>query len=62
MYDYFYCYSYRLMYFIKSNGINYVKYGFNKNNNLKYFMFERNDKLNNVLDEWNNIKFKEDTK
>lgn len=58
MHNYFYCYSYRLMYFIKSNGINYLKYGFNKNNNLKYFLFERNDKLNSILDEWNSAKFK----
>lgn len=60
MHNYFYCYSYRLMYFIKSHGVDYEKYGFNKNNGLKYFMFQRNEKLNNILDEWNNIKSKED--
>lgn len=60
MHDYFYCYSYRLMYFIKSCGIDYEKYGFNKNNGLKYFMFERSEKLNNVLDKWNDLKSKED--
>lgn len=60
MHDYFYCYSYRLMYFIKSCGIDYEKYDFNKNNGLKYFMFERSEKLNNVLDKWNDLKSKED--
>lgn len=60
MHNYFYCYSYRLMYFIKSYGVNYEKYGFNKNNGLKYFMFLRNEKLNNILDEWDKLKSKED--
>lgn len=60
MHNYFYCYSYRLMYFIKSYGVNYEKYDFNKNNGLKYFMFLRNEKLNNILDEWDKLKSKED--
>lgn len=56
--NYFYCYSYRLMYFVKSQGINYIKYGFNKNNGLKYFVFERNSELGHVLSLWNEQKRK----
>lgn len=58
MHNYFYCYSYRLMYFIKSSGINYIKYDFNPKNNLKFFVFERTEKLDKVLTEWNNLKEK----
>lgn len=58
MHNYFYCYSYRLMYFIKSGGINYIKYDFNPKNNLKFFVFERTEKLDRVLTEWNNLKEK----
>ena len=60
MSEYFYCYSYRLMYFIKANGINYIRYGFNRNNGLKYFVFTKTNELNLVLDKWN--KFKEEHK
>lgn len=59
MKNYFYCYSYRLMYFIKSNGVCYVRYGFNKNNGLKYFMFQRCKRLDCILDQWNELKAKE---
>ena len=58
MTDYFYCYSYKLMYFIKSNGIDYIRYGFNRNNNLKYYLFAKTDRLNQVLCDWNNLKEK----
>lgn len=58
MHDYFYCYSYRLMYFIKSNGIDYVKYGFNKKNGLKFYLFQRGKSLDIALQEWNNLKDK----
>ena len=58
MHNYFYCYSYRLMYFIKYNGVNNIKYDFNPKNNLKFFVFERNEKLDKVLTEWNNLKEK----
>lgn len=53
---FFYCYSYRLMYFIKAHGVNYIKYDFNKKNHLKYYLFVKDKRLNNILTEWNNLK------
>lgn len=56
MSNYFFCYSYRLMYFIKACGINYIRHDFNKNNGLKFFIFKRTDSLDIVLNEWDNLK------
>ena len=56
MNNYFYCYSYRLMYFVKANGINYIKYDFNPKNNLKFFIFEKNEQLDTGLTEWTKLK------
>ena len=39
--NFFYCYSHKLAYFIKSQGIDYVKKGKNKKNNLTYFTFKK---------------------
>lgn len=58
MCNYFYCYSYRLMYYIKANGVNYINYGFNKNNHLKFYLFERTKELNEILTEWSKLKEK----
>ena len=46
------------MYFIKSNGVNYIRYDFNPKNHLKFFVFERTKKLDKILIEWNNLKEK----
>lgn len=56
----FYCYSHKLAYFIKSQGISYVSKGTNKKNNLTYFTFEKSKKLDEVICTWNNLKLKED--
>lgn len=53
---YFFCYSYRLMYYIKSQGLRYIRYGFNTNNGLKYYVFERNEELDVVLKKWDKQK------
>lgn len=55
---YFYCYSYRLMYYLKSQGIRYIRYGFNKKNHLKYFVFPKDEQLNRSLRQWDEQKSK----
>ena len=56
----FYCYSFRLAYFIKSQGINYEYKEKNKNNGLTYFAFLKSEYLDNVIQKWNKLKLKED--
>ena len=56
----FYCYSFRLAYFIKSQGINYEYKEKNKNNGLTYFAFLKSEYLDSVIQKWNKLKLKED--
>lgn len=56
----FYCYSFKLAYFIKSQGIDYLYKGTNKNNGLTYYAFQKSDNLDKVIDLWNKLKSKED--
>ena len=56
----FYCYSFRLAYFIKSQGINYLFKGKNKRNNLTYYAFQKSKKLDQIITLWNKLKSKED--
>ena len=37
--DKFFCYSFKLAYFIKSQGLDYLNKGRNRNNNLTYYVF-----------------------
>lgn len=54
----FFCYSHKLAYFIKSQGINYINKGVNRNNHLSYFVFNKSNKLDDVIKMWNELKFK----
>lgn len=56
----FYCYSFRLAYFIKSQGINYLFKGKNKRNNLTYYAFKKSIDLDRIISSWNKLKSKED--
>lgn len=56
----FYCYSFRLAYFIKSQGIDYEFKGKNKNNGLTYYAFGKSNLLDNAIQKWNRLKLKED--
>lgn len=55
---YFYCYSYRLMCFLKSYGFRYIVKGVNRNSNSHYYMFSKSDDLDTAISIWNTIKFK----
>ena len=56
----FYCYSFRLAYFIKSQGMDYLNKGKNKKNNLSYFVFKKSKELDEIICEWNELKSKEE--
>lgn len=57
-YNLFFCYSHKLAYFIKSQGIGYINKGVNKNNQLSYFVFKKSDQLDEIIKKWNELKFK----
>lgn len=61
MNKYFYCYSYKLMRFLKLQNENYIFKGKHHNGNT-YWMFASTEKLNKSLDKWNLYKqvFKEE--
>jgi len=53
---YFYCYSKRLMYFLKAMKFDYIHNKINKNTNVRYWTFEKSIKLDEALSMWNKIK------
>ena len=55
MKNYFYCYSYKLMKFLKLQDEHYIYKGRHSNGN-QYWVFKSNSKLNDSLDKWNIYK------
>lgn len=56
MNKYFYCYSYPLKEFFKKNGLMYITAATNHSTNKTYWLFEGNEKLNMLLEEWRSNK------
>ncbi len=56
--QYFYCYSYRLMSFLKLYGFKYKNKGFNYNSKSRYCLYPKSKDLDNAIEIWNTIKFK----
>ena len=54
----FYCYSRKLSYFIKSFGIDNIGYGINSNSKCKYEQFEKSERLDRIIQVYNEIKHK----
>lgn len=54
--DLFFCYSKRLQYFLKAFGLDYINGGINKNNNRQYYVYNKTEKLNKLLNKWNDMK------
>lgn len=52
----FYCYSFRFAYFLKSQGLDYINKGRNKNNGLLYHVFEASKELDEAKRKWNELK------
>lgn len=59
---YFYCYSPSLTHYLKASGIFEIKCGFNMGTDSWYCVFERNERLFEALEEWNNFKMQGDKK
>lgn len=57
---FFYCYSSKLRSFIKSFGIDYETKGENPNTKTTYYMFEKSEKLNAILEFWKECRGKFD--
>ena len=53
--NYFYCYSYKLMRFLKLQDESYIFRGKHPNGN-QYWAFKRTESLNKALDKWNKYK------
>lgn len=54
----FYCYSMRLSHFIRSFGVSYISVGFNEKSKTKYYVFEKSEKLDDIINLYNEVKFK----
>ena len=53
---YFYCYSYPLKEFLIANGQASIVAGIHPSTNKKYWVFNSNEQLNNLLTEWKSRK------
>ena len=56
--NFFYCYSFRLSSFLLSLGFNYAFKGINTKSKDQYIAFNKSDKLDMALAEWDTIKNK----
>lgn len=56
MNNYFYCYSKRMSYFIRSFGISYLSRGVNSNTHMPYCKFEKSERLDEVIRLYNEVK------
>lgn len=54
----FYCYSTTLMHFLKANGVRYEYCTRHKRTGNRMWVFERNDRLRELLDEYDERKAK----
>lgn len=57
MSQYFYCYSSKMSYFIRSFGIKYVSIGFNEKSKTKYYVFKKSERLDKIICLYNEVKY-----
>ena len=53
---YLYCYNFEQAKFFKNNGIPVIDFGINPANKRTFFVFERNEQLEILFQEWNKSK------
>ena len=56
MNNYFYCYSKRMSLFLRSMKEEYLTTDKNKNTNVKYWTFQKSERLDKLIELWNKIK------
>ena len=54
---YFYCYSKRMYFFIRSFNISYKSKALNKNSNTYFYLFEKSEKLDKIIALYNQVKY-----
>lgn len=57
MNNYFYCYSSRMAHFIRAFDIKYIDVGVNSNTNAKYYLFEKSERLDKIINLYNEVKY-----
>lgn len=57
MSQYFYCYSSRMSYFIRAFNVKYIDIGFNAKSGTKYYVFEKSEKLDRIIELYNKVKY-----
>lgn len=56
MNNYFYCYSKRMSLFLRAMKEEYLTVGKNKNTNIKYWTYQKSERLDKLIELWNQIK------
>lgn len=56
--NYFYCYSKRMNYFLMALKFTCVSIGINHRTNKKYWVYDKSDKLDSVIQLYNAVKHK----
>lgn len=56
MSQYFYCYSMRMSHFIRAFGVKYLNIGFNAKSKMKYYVFEKSERLDKIIELYNKVK------
>jgi hypothetical protein len=54
--QYYFCYSINLHREIKANKLSYITKGTNPSSNRDFWVYEKTDKLNQILTDWSNNK------
>ena len=54
----FYCYSKRMSLFLRAMKEEYIAVGVNQKTNVKYWTFNKSERLDNLITLWNEIKNK----
>lgn len=57
MNNYFYCYSSKMSHFIRAFGIKYLTIGFNSKSGTKYYIFEKSNRLDKIIQLYNSVKY-----
>lgn len=56
MSNYFYCYSKRMSHFLRAFDERYVEIGINPSRNTRYYVFEKSERLDKIIELYNSIK------
>lgn len=52
----YYCYSKKLYHFLSFLGFRYTSSSINSNSGVRYWVYEKSEKLDSAIEKYNNIK------